>query len=426
MHTSNHLHRRRTPESIRQRLKSLRRLAAVMGVFIFASFAYAFLSTAQPSQAATVGIGPWKTEGNRILDAEGHTVRIAGVNWFGFETDLYAPHGLWVQNYKSMIDQMHSLGYNTIRLPFSNQILDDDRRPNGINYGLNEDLQNLSSLQVMDKIIDHAGQNGMKVILVRHRPTADGQSALWYNPEIPEERWIRDWETLALRYKGNQTVIGADLHNEPHDPACWGCGDRNRDWRLAAEKAGNAIHAKNTDWLIFVEGVQSYNGSNYWWGGNLMGVRDFPVRLNTPDKLVYSVHDYPPSVSSHPWFSEAGYPLNLPDVWDTYWGYIHKQNIAPILVGEFGTKLTDTKDSVWLDTLVRYMGTGSSGISWTYWSWNPNSADTGGLVLDDWTNLNTEKHTKLVPIQFKFENTQLPTGSHPTYGAATSTPFPRR
>ena len=35
-------------------------------------------------------------------------------------------------------------------------------------------------------------------------------------------------------------VIGMDLRNEPYN-ACWGCGEASRDWRLAAEKAGNAI-----------------------------------------------------------------------------------------------------------------------------------------------------------------------------------------
>ena len=42
-------------------------------------------------------------------------------------------------------------------------------------------------------------------------------------------------------------VIGADLHNEPHSPACWGCGDPNTDWRLAAERAGNAILSVNSN-----------------------------------------------------------------------------------------------------------------------------------------------------------------------------------
>jgi len=60
-------------------------------------------------------------------------------------------------------------------------------------------------------------------------------------------------------------VIGADLHNEPHGPATWGSGDVATDWRLAAERAGNAILKVNPDWLIIVQGVQEYQGDTYWW-----------------------------------------------------------------------------------------------------------------------------------------------------------------
>jgi aryl-phospho-beta-D-glucosidase BglC (GH1 family) len=55
---------------------------------------------------------------------------------------------------------------------------------------------------------------------------------------------------LAQRYANNSTVIGADLHNEPHGSACWGCGDNATDWRLAAERAGNAIHTVNPNWWL--------------------------------------------------------------------------------------------------------------------------------------------------------------------------------
>jgi aryl-phospho-beta-D-glucosidase BglC (GH1 family) len=50
-------------------------------------------------------------------------VQIAGVNWFGFESSNLAPHGLWTRGYKDMMNQMVSLGFNTIRLPFSSDML---------------------------------------------------------------------------------------------------------------------------------------------------------------------------------------------------------------------------------------------------------------------------------------------------------------
>src|SRR4051794_38494986 len=59
------------------------------------------------------------TSGNQILDSSNRTVRLTGVNWFGLETSNFAPHGLWTRSMTSMLGQIHDLGYNTIRVPFS-------------------------------------------------------------------------------------------------------------------------------------------------------------------------------------------------------------------------------------------------------------------------------------------------------------------
>jgi endoglucanase len=385
------------------------------------------------NKAKAAGQGYWHTSGTQILDANNKPVRIAGINWFGFETTNYVVHGLWSRNYKDMLDQIARLGYNTLRLPFSNQLFDAGSTPNGIDFSKNPDLQGLNGLQIMDKIIGYASQIGLHIILDHHRPDANAQSALWYTSAYPESRWISDWQMLATHYKNNPMVIGADLDNEPHVPACWGCGDTTVDWRLAAERGGNAILSINPNWLIFVEGVDCYGpgGSTnesqcYWWGGNLQGVSGYPVQLNVPHRLVYSVHDYPSTVYPRSWFNAPDYPNNLPGVWDSYWGYIYKNGIAPVWVGEFGTKLQNTSDQQWLSTLVSYLGTGASGINWTFWCWNPNSGDTGGILNDDWTTVNTAKQNYLTAIEFPL-NGSTPTPSTPTpapTSTVASTPTP--
>ncbi|MDC0769934.1 cellulase family glycosylhydrolase [Streptomyces sp. HD] len=360
---------------------------------------------AQPAGAAEAGAGYWHTSGRQILDAAGQPVRIAGINWFGFETGNHVVHGLWARDYKSMLDQMKSLGYNTLRLPFSDDILKSGTMPDSINFadGKNADLQGLTSVQVLDRIVAYAGQAGLKIVLDRHRPDAGGQSALWYTASVPESTWIANLKSLATRYKGNTTVIGIDLHNEPHDPACWGCGDTTRDWRLAAQRAGNAVLSVNPDLLIMVEGVQSYNGVSGWWGGNLMGVAQYPVQLDVPNRLVYSAHDYATSVAQQPWFGDPSFPDNLPGVWDRYWGYIFKQNIAPVWLGEFGTTLQSTVDQKWLTALASYLRStsahGADSFHWTFWSWNPNSGDTGGILKDDWSTVDTVKDGYLATIK---------------------------
>ncbi len=48
------------------------------------------------------------------------------------------------------------------------------------------------------------------------------------------------------------------------------------------------------------------------------------------------------------------------------------------------------------------LAAGQQGMSWTYWSWNPNSGDTGGILADDWNTVNQNKVSKLTPIEFSF------------------------
>jgi endoglucanase len=384
---------------------------------------------AAPAQAA--GAGFWHTSGNVILDANNQPVRITGVNWFGFETGNFTVHGLWTRDYRDMMNQMKGLGYNTIRLPYSNQMLLPGSQANSIDFssGKNADLQGLSPLGIMDKIVAYAGQIGMKIFLDRHRPDSSQQTALWYTAAVPESRWISDWQMLASHYANNPTIIGADLHNEPHDPACWGCGDTTVDWRLAAERAGNAILSVNPNWLIIVEGVQTAGGSSYWWGGNLRAAGANPVRLSVANRLVYSPHDYPMDVADQTWFHDPTFPANMPALWGATWGYLRVSGTAPVLLGEFGSRLDDTSDQQWFSAMINYLGStsanGANDFSWTFWSWNPNSGDTGGILADDWTTVNTNKDTPLNAVKFSLSgSTPTPSGPPTLTPTPTSNPTP--
>src|SRR4051794_10597853 len=143
-------------------------------------------------KAHAAGGGYWHTSGRQILDSSGNPVRIAGINWFGFETANHVVHGLWSRDYKDLLNQVKSLGYNTLRLPYSDDIFKPGTVPNSIDFssGKNADLQGLNSLQVLDHIVNQAGSIGLRVILDRHRPDASAQSALWYTSSVSEATWI--------------------------------------------------------------------------------------------------------------------------------------------------------------------------------------------------------------------------------------------
>ncbi len=199
------------------------------------------------------------TDGATIVDASGKAVRLAGVSWFGFETSTVVPHGLDLHPISFYLDKVREMGFNFIRLPFASEMFDPLSIPAWADF--NPELKGFTPLQIMDKIIAGARERGLRVLLDRHRPDSTGQSPLWYTEWYSEKRWIDEWKMLAARYKGDPTVFGVDLHNEPHGAASWGTGDSETDWRLAAQRAGNAVLSVNPDLLIVVEGIENYNHS---------------------------------------------------------------------------------------------------------------------------------------------------------------------
>jgi endoglucanase len=76
----------------------------------------------------------------------------------------------------SMLDQVRALGYEVIRVPRCNQMLDAGSTPNGIDFGQNPDLRGLSAVEVLDRLVAGARTRGLRIILDRHRPDANAQS----------------------------------------------------------------------------------------------------------------------------------------------------------------------------------------------------------------------------------------------------------
>jgi endoglucanase len=396
-------------QSVQYRRLSRKLLYAIFCVSAIAAILFSFaIPELLPSVAQTTSQiqPPLSTRGAEILDATKRPVVLQGVNWFGLETETNSPHGLWVRDYKEMLAQIKGLGYNVIRLPYSVQGL---RAPevSGINFeiGSNRELQGKKPIEVMDAVIQEAGRQGLMVLLDSHRLNNQRIPELWYGDGFTEEDWISTWTILAERYKNQSNVIGADLKNEPHGKASWGTGDKATDWRLAAERAGNAILKVNRNWLIVVEGVENNvpgQRLKHWMGGNLEGVKRFPVRLAVRNRVVYSPHEYGEGVFKQPWFSAIDFPRNMTTRWEQGFFYIARQKIAPIFVGEFGGRQIDekSKEGIWQRRFVDYLKRNQLGFA--YWSWNPNSQDTGGILKDDWVAIDQPKQAllnQLLPVQ---------------------------
>jgi endoglucanase len=420
-----------------QRWPGVSRLVSVSFCFFVSIVISVSTILALSGAAFAQGSGYWRTSGNQIVDSSGRAVRIAGINWYGFETTDQVVHGLWSQDYHAILGAIKNNGYNVIRLPYSNQMVETPVIPSAISFAngggpINTDLQGLNALQVMDKIISAAGSLGLRVFLDNHRSEAGNSaeaSGLWYTSAYPESAWIQDWQTLVKRYagytdaSGNPIVIGADLRNEPHleiyganTGSCWtgdttvsGCPATNttQNWAAAAQRAGDAVLAANPNLLVIVEGVDCYSGDCDWWGGNLEGVANHPVVLSVSDRVVYSAHDYGPSLFQQSWFNGNTSYSTLSAVWNKFWGYINVDNTAPILAGEFGTDNnasdiesgTPGSQGQWFQSLVNYLQNNPS-LNWTYWALN--GEDSYGLLDNqyDLTPASALKQSDLASIQF--------------------------
>ena len=100
------------------RRRTLTALGGVFAATVAAAGALAITTVNAPPAAAAsggTGVGYLHTNGNKIVDSTGATVRLTGINWFGMETSNLTFHGLWAglpATWTEQIDHMAQLGYN--------------------------------------------------------------------------------------------------------------------------------------------------------------------------------------------------------------------------------------------------------------------------------------------------------------------------
>lgn len=380
----------------------------------------------QPKKVETKGVpapstDDWlHTDGNKILDKNGEEVWLTGINWFGYNTGTNVFDGLWAADLNTSLAAIANRGFNLLRIPISSELIlqwASGKAPDAnFNKSINSYLVGKDSLQIFDYVVGQCRANGIKIMMDIHCAKTDSMGHMkpvWYEGSISEKDYIDSLVWMAQRYKSDDTIIAYDLKNEPHGKpdekprAIWNNSKDPNNWKYIAEKTANAVLAKNPNALIMVEGIEIYpidlktnssyastNNNDYyfnWWGGNLRGVKDYPINLGKhQDQLVYSPHDYGPSVYEQPWFKDGyTYESLYKDCWKDNWMFIHEEKIAPILIGEWGGFMKEP-NLTWMTYLRKLIKTNK--LNHTFWCFNSNSGDTGGLVLGDFVTWDEVKY----------------------------------
>lgn len=335
---------------------------------------------------------PLRTRGRDVVDATGRRFKLASVNWYGGSDILFIPSGLDVRHRSDIARTIRRMGFNSVRLPYSDEMVMKDPPVPADLLSANPDLAGSSALDVFEAVCRALTAEGVAVIVNNHITTAawccgaDPCDAGWQNDHLgglcrisqTEEDWVSHWETIMRRLLDDPGVIGADLRNEVR--GMWGTMPWSR-WAPAAELCGRRLQAMNRDWLIIVGGTES--------GNDLRGAASRPVKLPVPDKLVYSSHVYAWSG----WGDRGGRYSHRPyasfeRAMREKWGYLLEDDVAPVWVGEFGAPShASLGDANYWRNLMRYLDKVDADFG--YWAINPrkpagNTAETYGLVKDDW------------------------------------------
>ncbi|KAK1755149.1 glycoside hydrolase superfamily [Echria macrotheca] len=335
---------------------------------------------------------PLRTKGRHVVDQKGRRFKLASVNWYGASDELFVPGGLEVQHRSTIAKTIRRLGFNSVRLPYSDEMVMTN--PPILPHLLiaNPDLVGKKAMDVFEAVVEALTEEGIAVIVNNHITSAtwccgaDPCDAGWANDHLgplcrvrqTEAEWIEHWETVMARFIENPLVIGADLRNEVR--GVWGTMSWDR-WATAAERAGNALLKMNPDWLIIVGGTESSN--------DLSSVGDRPILLDVDHRVVYSAHVY----SWSGWGSREGryakrsYPSFVKSMRHN-WAYLIEGNLAPVWIGEFGAPDQPGEgDANYWQNLLRYLK--AIDADFGYWAINPrqpkdNSKETYALVEDDW------------------------------------------
>jgi endoglucanase len=343
---------------------------------------------------------PLHTDGHRIVDASGHPVRLASVNWYGFDEKEYVAGGLDHAPLAQIVEEIRQIGVNAVRLPWANETLEHNPLPPDYAIAANPQFKGMHAMEVMDAVIAALAHARIMVILDNHVSRADwccsesDGNGLWYNPEYPEANWLADWQTMARRYRTQRWVVGADLRNELRNGAAWGGADVKLDWHAAAERGGKAVLAGNPRLLIMVESPE--------YSTNLAGFDKLPVRLPVAHRLVYSPHAY--YDRSHPF---ATYE-ELKQAYEARAGFLlHRDPGVPLWVGEFGTcqDLNCGPNSDWFKLFLRLLQENEL-LSWSYWPLNGtqssgvtrkyDAVETFGLLSTDYSHIAAPKIVELL------------------------------
>lgn len=182
----------------------------------------AFLLLALPAASSA---DPWiGVRGNQLVDENGKTVRLLGVNRSGAEYRCVEEGAIFEgPTDQASIEAMLSWHVNAVRVPLNESCW------LGIN-GVDPALGGSAYRAAVHEYVDALERNGLYVILDLHWAAPRHGLATGLLPLPDAEHAPEFWRGVATEYREDRSVI-FDLFNEPHDVSweCWAAACQTYD-----------------------------------------------------------------------------------------------------------------------------------------------------------------------------------------------------
>jgi endoglucanase len=309
----------------------------------------ALSSTGACAELSRIGV-----QDNHFVTADGRTMVFRGLDTG--DPDKLERNGQWNKRY---FEQAKAWGANVVRIPV---------HPAAWRIHGKE-----AYLKLLDQGVQWAGEQGMYVIIDWHSigNLYGGKffpaSSELYPPngyDTTKAETFDFWKTLARHYRGNHTVAGFELFNEPTANAGLKLGTCTwPEWKGLMEELIQAIRDSGGTAVPLVAGFN--------FGYDLRPVAKEPI---SAEGIGYVSHPYPMK-AKQPWEPQ----------WTADWGFVADK--YPVILTEVGFLEPGapggynpiTGDESYGDALTGYCA--QHGISYTVWCFDPH---WGPCLIKDW------------------------------------------
>jgi endoglucanase len=341
---------------------------------------YTTVTTTATEVAPVTGSAPQlHVAGNRLVDANGNTVVLHGVDRSGTEYDCVQGNGIFDgPNDQASITAIKSWGpVNAVRVPLNEACWNAESYVNSAYAGANY-------INAIESYVSLLNSNGIVAILDLHWTDGSytGPSSACSSAEATCQKPMPDaaeaipfWTSVADTFKGNDAVI-FDLFNEPYasradngDTAegwqCWETGSpcTGISYPVAGmQQMINAVRSAGANNVIMLGGEEYSNDLTDW----------LQYEPADPDhNLVASWHSYNFDTCSTQscWTSEVA-PVAAS---------------VPVVAGEIGE---NDCAGTYINPLTTWLE--SAGISFLAWAWNADfGCSSGPGLITDYTGTPT-------------------------------------